>query len=216
MKISGAIFDLDGTLLNSMYMWENIGRNYLIDLGISPENDINEKLKPLSLLQAAEYLRANYGIDKTNEEIIAGVTAKIAHFYTCEVKPKDGALNFVKSLREKGVKMCIATASDTGLVSAALRLCGMDEFFERIFTCTEVKSGKDSPKIYDTALEFLGTKKSETVIFEDAFHAAQTAKLAGYTVVGMYDDFEKENEEQMKRFTDKFIYSFDELRGYFD
>ena len=216
MKISGAIFDLDGTLLDSMYMWENIGKNYLIELGITPAPDINETLKPMSLLQAADYLRTNYGIEKTNEEIIGGVTAKIAHFYTCEVKPKSGAVEFLKTLHDKGVKLCIATASDTGLVSAALRLNHMDSFFERIITCTEIKAGKDSPKIYDYALDFLGTEKSETVVFEDACHAAATAKDAGYTVIGMYDAFEKENEENMRKITDKYIHSFDELRGYFD
>ncbi len=216
MKIKGAIFDLDGTILDSMHMWENLGGAYLTDLGIKPDSDINSRLKTMSLAQAAEHFRDYYGLKKSVDEIIGETAARVSHFYKCEVETKSGVKEFLEFLKSKNVKMCIATASDTGLVHAALEHCGINGYFCRVLTCTETGVGKDSPKIYDAALQCLGTKKEETVVFEDAYHAIVTAKNNGYFTVGVYDSFEKNNEERIKETADKFIYSFDELRGYFD
>ena len=212
MNIKGAIFDLDGTLLDSMGIWDTVGADYLRSLGIRPQEKLKEIIKDMSMVQGASYFQEAYGVDKTVHEIIAGINARIEGFYKNEAVLKAGAADFLRKLAEKNVKMCIATATDKYLVEAALVRCGVRGYFEEIFTCTEVGYGKDEPEIYETALQSLGTQKSETGVFEDAVYAARTAKRAGFVVAGVYDRFEKE-QEKIRNLSDYYITSFAETEG---
>ncbi|NMA01940.1 MAG: HAD family phosphatase [Clostridia bacterium] len=209
MKIRGAIFDLDGTLLDSMFIWETIGEDYLRSLGIEPGEELNEKLKNMSLYQAACYYKREYGVSGTLEEIMAGVNKSIEHFYIDQVLPKKGAPEFLARLKSEGVKMCVATATDKHLVQAALKRTGLLNYFGEIFTCTSVGCGKDEPRIYDKSLDFLGTLKSETIVFEDALYAIKTAKNAGYIVCAVYDKFAQEQKE-IKALADYYLKDFTE------
>jgi HAD superfamily hydrolase (TIGR01509 family) len=176
MKITGAILDLDGTLLDSMFVWNTPGEDYLRSLGIEPHEDLNEKLENMSLYQAACYFQSEYGITATTNEIMDGINGIIEHFYRDEVLVKKGVPVFLKMLQLNGVKMCVATATDRHLVEAALKRNGILDYFTEIITCTSVVHGKDKPDIYEMALKSLSTPKKETVVFEDALYAAQTAK----------------------------------------
>ncbi|MEG2203916.1 MAG: HAD family phosphatase, partial [Oscillospiraceae bacterium] len=176
MRLTGAIFDLDGTLLDSMFIWDTIGEEYLLRRGITPEPGLNEKFKMMSLVQAAEYYRAVYRLPESVQTIMDEVNGMIAHFYSDVVPPKDGVPELLARLRSEGVRMCVATATDRELVESALRRSRLLPYFRGILTCTEVGFGKDSPVIFRRALELLGTKKSETLLFEDALHAIETAK----------------------------------------
>ncbi len=216
MKITGAIFDLDGTLLDSMFIWDNIGKDYLLSLGITPKEDLDEILKPLSLKQAAEYLQCEYKLKAGTEEIISGINNMITDFYSDTVLPKEGVLPFLQHLKNKGIKMCIATATDRHLAESALKRTLLSEFFSEIFTCGSVGFGKDNPTIYNAALNHLGTNKDTTVVFEDAIHAISTAKKEGYFVVGVYDNSEQCNAEKIKDMSDIYIHSFHEMRAYID
>lgn len=211
MKITGAIFDLDGTLLDSMFIWDNVGEQYLLSLGIRSKKNINEILKNMSLAQGAAYIQRAYGVEKTREEIMAGVNAIVEHFYTAEVQLKDGAAEFVRYLAENGVKMCIATATDEYLVEAALDRLGIRKYFSDIFTCNGVGHGKDEPHIYEAACRRLGTSKENTLVFEDAVYAIQTAKAAGFPVAGVCDAAE-ENQEKMQMICDFYITDFTRAR----
>jgi len=195
MKIRGAIFDLDGTLLDSMFIWETIGEDYLRSLGIEPREKLNEKFKNMSLYQAACFYKSEYGVSGTIDEIIEGVNKSIEHFYFDQVLPKKGVPEFLARLKSESVKMCVATATDKHLVQAALKRNELLNYFDEIFTCTSVACGKDEPYIYDISLKFLGTLKSETIIFEDALYAIKTAKKAGYIVCAVYDKFAQEQKE---------------------
>ncbi|MCI8402799.1 MAG: HAD family hydrolase [Lachnospiraceae bacterium] len=148
MRIRGAIFDADGTLLDSMFIWDTIGETYLRSIGYEPRENLNEVFKNMSLLQAARYYQTEYGVTLCVDEIINGV-------------------------------------------NAMLERCGALSCFGRIFTCGEVGHGKDEPHIFEEALRFLGTKKSETVVFDDALYAVRTAKEAGFPVAAVYDIHEK-------------------------
>lgn len=195
MKKKGVIFDLDGTLLDSMHIWDNIGEQYLCSLGIKPREDLNETLKSMSLAQGAAYIQKTYDVEKTSEEIADGVNAIVEHFYIAKVQLKAGAEEFLAYLAEAGVKMCIATATDKYLVEAALNRLGVRKYFSAIFTCSEVGYGKDEPFIYEKAREYLGTQKKDTFVFEDAIHAIETAKKAGFPVVGVCDASEKDQKK---------------------
>ena len=195
MKISGAIFDVDGTLLDSMSIWDTIGADYLRSIGYIPRENLNEIFKNMSLLQAAEYYRNEYGVTLRVEEIMSGVNAMLEQFYQYEAPLKPGAAELLARLRQNRVKLCIATATDRYLVEAALARCGVLSYFGEIFTCNGVGHGKDEPHIFEAALRFLGTERAETVVFDDALYAIRTAKEAGFPIAAVYDTHEKYQTE---------------------
>lgn len=207
MTCKGAIFDVDGTLLDSMWIWDTIGEDYLRSLGIQPRENLKEVFKSMSLQQAAGYYQKEYGVALSVEEITEGVNGMIERYYREEVSLKVGAAEFLGSLNRRGVKLCIATATDRYLVEAALKRLCVGQYFREIFTCRSVGYGKDEAVIFERALSFLGTQKSETVVFEDALYAVRTAKAAGFRVIALQDRYERHSEE-VKALADCYISDF--------
>lgn len=193
--IQGAIFDADGTLLDSMFIWDTIGEDYLRSLGYTPRENLNETFKNMSLYQAACYYRSEYGVELSVEEIIDGVNGKIEGLYRHKVPLKPGVREFLGQLAEAGVKMCVATATDLPLIRAALERGGVSGYFSHILTCGQIGHGKDEPVIYQEALARLGTERPRTVVFEDSLYAVRTAKAAGFPVAGVYDEHEERTGE---------------------
>ena len=210
MRLRGAIFDMDGTLLDSMQVWENAGEDYLRTLGCVPEEGVGERMRRMSLQQAALYCRERYALPLSVEEIMAGVNGRVERFYRQEARLKPGALDFLRTLSQRGVRMCLATATDLHLVEAALDRCGVRTYFSALFTCTQVGSGKDEPHIYRAALRHLGTGRADTLVFEDALYAARTAKGDGFVTVGVADAYEK-SEGELERLSDCFLRDFREV-----
>ena len=196
--LKGLIFDFDGTLFDSMFIWDTAGEVYLRSIGREPEADLQKVLKPMSLLQSAEYIREKYQIPLSVEEIMDGVNRTVEGFYFHTVEPKHGVIDFLEELHRRNIKMCIVTATDRYQVEAALQRCKMRHFFSEIFTCTEIGSGKDRPDIFRKAMEHLQTDRSNTAVVEDAYHAAFTAKQDGFLVVGVYDSHESRQQELLQ------------------
>ena len=196
--IQGVIFDLDGTLFDSMFIWDTAGEVYLRSIGKEPEADLQKVLKPMSLLQSAQYIREKYDIPLSVEDIMDGVNRSVEGFYFHTVEPKPGVIAFLEELYRRNIKMCIATATDRYQVEAALQRCKMRHFFSEIFTCTEVGSGKDRPEIFRKAMKYLQTDRTTTAVVEDAYHAAFTAKQDGFMVVGVYDSHESRQLELLQ------------------
>ena len=205
--IKGAIFDFDGTLVDSMFIWDTFGEDYPCTLGKEPKENLTEVFKTFTLEQAAEYYRKNYGVTLSVEEIVDGVNDMVAEIYRTKVTLKSGVLEFLRDLQSKGVKMCVATVTDRPIVEDVLCNLGIRDFFTEIFTCAEVGYNKETPHIYRVALEALGAKKDETVVFEDALHALITAKKDGFKVAAVYDRHER-NQTQMKENGDYYITDF--------
>lgn len=214
-KIKGAIFDLDGTLLDSMYIWDKAGEYFLNSQNIVPQENLSQKLKTLNLYDAASYLKNKYNILDDEKTIVAKVIKLVGDFYINDAKIKDGVAEFLHNLKENGVKMCIATATDRRLAEVALKRNNIYEYFDRIFTCTEEKTDKENPKIFEIAREYLGFTKEDIMVFEDASHAVDTAKNAGFRVCGVYDASE-ENMDVMIQNSDIYIKSFKEAGDYID
>lgn len=202
--LKGLIFDFDGTLFDSMFIWDTAGEVYLRCVGIEPRKNLREVLKPMSLLQAANYIKGNYDIPLSAEEIAGGINSTVENFYFYEIKPKEGVISMLEQLKNQGIKMCIATATDRYQVEAALQRCGMSHFFSAIFTCTEVGSGKDSPEIFQKAMEHLQTDRSNTAVVEDAYYAIQTARKDGFKIVGVYDFYES-NQKEVVELSDVYL-----------
>lgn len=207
MKIKGVIFDLDGTLLDSMGIWEHIAEDYLLSLGITPKEDLSETFKDMSFEQSAKYYQDHYNVNKSVEDIMNDIHKMVEDYYFYDVSLKDGVKEFLDYLYKNNIKMCIGTATHRYLVEAALARLNVSNVFDFIITCYEVGQGKDQPIIYQKALELLNTPKEETFIFEDALYAIITAKKAGFHVVGVYDKYEK-NQDEVKRISDKYIKNY--------
>lgn len=215
-NIKGAIFDLDGTILDSMHIWSEIGLLFLKNKGVVPPPGVENEFVKMSMVQAAEYYIKNIDPTATVMDIVNEVNALVQGFYFNEVIKKDGIKEFLDFLKNKNVKMCIATATDKHLVEKALERNGIREYFSEIFTCSSVGAGKDTPVIYDVALEYLGTPKENTFIFEDALYAIETATKAGYNVVGINDISEKADPEDVKKLCDYYINDYSEIYKFFN
>ena len=205
--IKGAIFDLDGTLLDSMFIWDTIGEEYLRSLGKEPHEDLKKTFMTLTLEEAAEYYRENYGVTLSVQEIVDGVNSMVEQTYRTKVTLKPGIAEYLAWLKENGVRMCVATVTDRYLVEETLERLGVRHYFSEIFTCAEVGFGKDKPVIYQKALEHLGTAKDETYVFEDMLFALNTAKTDGFPTVGVYDRHEV-HQDELKELADYYILDF--------
>lgn len=208
MDIKGAIFDLDGTLVDTMPVWENIGYEYISKRGFKAEKIDNYIFKNLSLHQSALYFKQKFNVSESVEEIIEEVSVMTMQFYQ-NAEPREGAVEFLQYLEACGAKVCVATATERPLAQAVLKANGMMQYIDKIYTCTEIGHGKDESTIYDMALAHLGTDKAKTFVFEDALHAAKTAIGAGYKVVGIYDPSEAHTAELEK-------ISYDYIKDYYE
>ena len=205
--IKGAIFDLDGTLLDSMFIWDTIGEEYLRSLGKEPHEDLKETFMTLTLEEAAEYYREHYGVTLSVKEIVDGVNAMVEQTYRTKVTLKPGIAEYLAWLKENGVRMCVATVTDRYLVEETLERLGVRHYFSEIFTCAEVGFGKDKPVIYQKALEHLETEKRDTYVFEDMLFALNTGKTDGFPTVGVYDRHEA-HQDDLKELADYYIFDF--------
>ena len=205
--IKGAIFDLDGTLLDSMFIWDTIGEEYLRSLGKEPHEDIKETFMTLTLEEAAVYYREHYGVTLSVKEIVDGVNAMVEQTYRTKVTLKPGIAEYLAWLKENGVRMCVATVTDRYLVEETLERLGVRHYFSEIFTCAEVGFGKDKPIIYQKALEHLETEKRDTYVFEDMLFALNTAKTDGFPTVGIYDRHEA-HQDELKELSDYYVLDF--------
>lgn len=215
MKIKAAIFDLDGTLLDSMHIWDTLAEDYLLSVGAQPKAELREKLHAFTLREAAEYLKSEYSLPYTVAQILGNIIENVRSFYFNTASLKEGAFDFLKLLRHKQIKLCIATAGERELAEAALKRCGIFEFFDKIFTCAEIGHSKREPHIFLEALAFLNISPEEVLVFEDAYFAAKTAKELGFKVCGVFDKSENE-AEALKALADFYITSFKEKGVYID
>ena len=215
-NIKGAIFDLDGTILDSMFIWSEIGYKFLEMKNIQVPEGSDEQFTTMSLMEAAEFYIKHFDNTATIEGIVADINSLVEDFYFNEVIKKDGVEEFLEFLKNRGVKMCVATATDKYMVEKALERNGLLHYFSEIYTCNGVGAGKNTSVIYDVALEHLGTAKEDTFVFEDALYAIETANKSGYNLVGIKDVSEKADPETIKAFCNYFIENYKEVYQYFE
>ena len=214
MSIRGAIFDADGTLLDSMSIWRDAGARYLKTLGFTAEEGLGDILYPMTLEEGSAYLKDRYALPQTEREIRAGVVGVISGFYRHEVRGKPGVKEFLAALSEKGVLMTIATTGDRELLEAALERIGILPYFKKIFTCSELKTTKKSPYIYKAAAEYMKTPVKSTVVFEDALHAVKSAREAGFNVVAVSDTESAIYRDEITKIADLYMDGFSDLEKF--
>ena len=210
MNITGAIFDFDGTVFDSMHIWKGVKFQFFDRIGLVLNEEQREEFKKLFLLDAIELAKTRFDLKMTDKELFDEFFTLIKEKYLADTKPKNDIIEFLEKLKAKGVKMGIATATGEPALIAVLEKFNMLHYFEEIYSTYTVGASKTEPKVYDVVLNELGTEKETTWIFEDALYAAKTAKKAGYNVVGIYDKSESEQEE-LKNLVDIYIHNYSEL-----
>ena len=212
--IRGVIFDVDGVLLNSMPVWENLGEIYLEHLGIEAEKGLGETLFAMSLEEGADYLIENYGLKQTPGEIIAGLNREVQDFYGRKVPLKEGVRGYLQEFRDRKIPMAIATSGDRANAEAALKRLKVLSYFRAVFTCSEIGSSKSQPDIYYAAALQLDTDPSDTWVFEDALHAIRTAKKAGFRTAGVYDRANGRDLAQIRDTADIYLPEFKDFDSF--
>ncbi len=210
MNITGAIFDFDGTLFDSMHVWKGIRYKIFDIIGVELTKEDEEAFKGLFLKETIVLAKERFNLQESYEELLGKLFQYIKNRYLTETEPKNDIIEFLQKLKSKGVKIGIATATGEVALEAVLEKYGMLHYFSAIYSTYTVGASKTEPKVYDVVLNELGTDKNTTWVFEDALYAAKTAKANGYNVVGIYDKSEPDQEE-LKKIVDIYINNYCEL-----
>lgn len=208
--IKNIIFDFDGTLVDSMSVWDSLGEKYLLSQGIIAKPDLKEQLMTMNLPQSIQYLKKEYHLPLNLEEIEKGINDVLGKEYLEYVDPKPGVREFLEYLKDQDKSVVIATAADKTSVKELLDKRGLSSFVEEVFSSSEHPTGKTEPHVFVEALDYLSGSKENTLVFEDAVFAAKTAKNAGFKVIGIKDKIEID-QQKLKELCDYYIESFEEL-----
>lgn len=208
--IKAAIFDLDGTLLNSTEMWETLGERFLAELNIAPKNGLRDEIWDMSLPESADFLKREYSVPLDESEILARLVSLSERVYTCDAPLKRGVKRLLGSLEMLEIKCAVATAADKDLAIFALERNCVSGYFSGVFSCTDCGT-KTKPDIFLKIAEFLGEIPAETVVFEDSLSAVRTAKNAGFITAAVYDKSEKQ-PDLLRETADFYGETLDDLR----
>ena len=192
MRFRAAIFDLDGTLLDSMSIWSNLCRQFLLRHDIDDDIDLDGKLGVISMRNALEYLINEFSLTISLDSAYAETWQIVEDFYRKKAQIKPGVKTILTHLQKNNSPCGVITATETGLVIPALERVGLSGYFRSVFSCSEMQTSKRTPDVFLKMSGLLGAEPAGTIVFEDALYAAVTAKNAGYTVAAVYDPSEKE------------------------
>lgn len=210
MRFKAAIFDLDGTLLDSMYVWRNLCSEFLMRHNIFEDIDVDSKLGVISMYNALEYVIREFALDITPEAACKETWQIVQDFYLNRARVKPGIPAILEHLQKNNIPCGIITATESGLVETALERAGLRGYFQEIFSCSDMQTSKRTPEVFFKMSDLLGASPAETVVFEDALYAAVTAQNAGYSVAAVYD-FSEKNPEKLQAVADWYCQSWEDL-----
>lgn len=179
------IFDMDGTLVDSMPIWKSLGRDYLEARGHQPAQEQLAAMGPMTMLEGATFLMETFGVEGPPERIIDEMHAVMENHYRTDIPLKPGIQDYLEGLKKRETRMCVATATAEPLARACLERLGVAHYFDFILSCETVGKGKTQPDVYLEAARRMGSAPGDTAVFEDALYAAHTAKEAGFYTVGI-------------------------------
>lgn len=202
------IFDLDGTLVDSMWMWRDIDIEFLGARGLTLPDDFQKKIEGMSFTETAIYSIERFNLKESVEELKQIWNDMAMDKYSFEVNLKPGADSFLSYCREHAIKMGIATSNSRELVNAVAKNCGLMAYIDVILTSCDVRKGKPAPDVYLETAKRLDTSPAECLVFEDIPAGIMAGKNAGMTVCAIEDDFSREQEPEKRRLADYYIHSY--------
>lgn len=209
--IKGILFDFDGTLLDSMSAWTQVGDALLMRYGIQANEDLDQRFQTFTLRQAAEYLHRQYLLDQSIDFILQELQEIVKQRYQHDLPLKPGVTACLDRLVKEDVQLAVVTASQKAITLEALQRCGILSYFQHIVTCEELGMNKTQPAIFLHAQRLLGLAQEEVLVVDDALHALQAAKKAGFTCWAMYDESQQQDWAQITQLSDQAFSSMKEL-----
>ncbi|MCL2579645.1 MAG: HAD family phosphatase [Oscillospiraceae bacterium] len=205
-----AIFDLDGTLLDSIGVWEKIDVDFLSRRGFDVPHDYIESICAMTFLEVAQYTIDRFKLDETPEALMAEWRQLALHEYSHNIRLKPYVQEYLVRLRERGIRIGTATTLSYPLSEPCLRQCGIYDFFEAQTTTDEAGAGKNKPDVYLLAARRLGVPPEDCLVFEDLPQGVASAKQAGMLAIGVHDPAVKDQEARMAGLADGYIRDFRE------
>ncbi|MBE6600151.1 MAG: HAD family phosphatase [Ruminococcaceae bacterium] len=191
MTIKGAIFDMDGTLVDSLgfwgIFWEKFGQRYLNANDFYPDPELDKAARTTIFKDVIALARNYYSISEDIDEMMEFSEGVVYDFYHTKASVKSGAIEFLEYLKLNNVKISLASASDKKYINAAFETLGLDKYFDNIVSCADIGKSKEYPDVFYRAAQMIGEKVEDICVFEDSFVALQTAKNAGFLTVGVFD-----------------------------
>lgn len=210
-NIRAVIFDLDGTLVDSMWMWESIDIEFLTARGLEMPENLKYEIEGISFAQTADYFIKRFGLKDTPQELMKIWNGMAYEKYCKEVPLKPGAKQFLDLLKEKGIRVGIGTSNSYELTGACLKAHDILEDIDYILTSDEVPNGKPAPDIYLMVAEHFGVAPEHCMVFEDIPNGMRAAISAGMKVCGVEDEFSTEQNPLKKELSDYYITSYEEI-----
>lgn len=210
-NIEGAVFDLDGTLLDSSWVWEKVDEKFLGDRGFQVPDDYVDEISPLGAERAAVYTIERFGLNEDKDDIVREWIEMAKKEYATEVVCKPYAKEFLEELHKLNIKMAVATSSDRELFMKTLEREGILKYFQKIVTVDEVERGKGYPDIYEEAARRIKVNPHKCLVFEDILAGVTGASLGKFNVVAVFDEKSKHNWEKIKSISKYSINDYKEL-----
>ena len=207
------IFDLDGTLVNSMWVWNAIDLEFLGKYGYFPDEEMQHSIEGMSFTETAVFFKEYYGLQETVEEIGETWNEMAEEKYRTQVELKPGIRPFLALLKDRGIRVGIASSNSRRLIEEVLRARGIREYFSVIRTGCEVGKGKPEPDIYLSVAQELGVEPEKCLVFEDVPMGILAGKRAGMEVCAVEDDFSASQREKKHQMADYYIETYQELLG---
>lgn len=186
------IFDLDGTLVDSMGYWRRVSRDFMKTKGIDIEDEVQHKMTTMSLVTSLKYLKEYYKLEESFDELYEGFSKTVIDFYSNKVELKDNALEILKYFKDRDKKIVIGTSTAKHFAEIVIKKYGIDKYIEGLYTADSVGYIKGEEKFFTTIADAIGEKKEDIYLIDDSYLALRTAKRAGLETVGMYDENSKD------------------------
>lgn len=210
-NVEGIIFDLDGTIVDSMGVWKAVDQEFLRRRGLPLPKGLNKELESMEFTETARYFKRRFDLPDTVEEIIGEWMEMVQDQYRNKVPMKPGLKGFLEYAHGKGIRMGVASSNHTDLVRAALEGHKIEGFFSVIVTCGEVERAKPEPDVYLEAARRLEIPAERCLVFEDIPVGIRAGKSAGMRTCAVRDDYSQEQDEEKRKTADYYIESYAQI-----
>ena len=212
-NIKAVLFDMDGTLIDSLWMWRSIDKEFLGSRNIPMPDKLQKNIDGMSFSETACYFKEAFNLAESVEEIKTIWNNMAMDKYRYEVPLKEGAREFLEALKAKGYKMGIATSNSRELAMCCLEALGIEKYFDSVVTACDVGAGKPAPDIYLKSAKNCGVEPCECIVFEDILQGIEAGHNAGMKVCTVYDDYSADDDVLKREKADYYINNYNEITG---